>query len=491
MLVLLFFVAAALRAFFAVARSALINMRRSRLVELEQRGVTSAHAVSQLTDNSGRLLATAEVGALLGMIFAAGLAVLAFVPPLYGWLVSLNVTIVALNTWRILSFVVVMFAIALFLFVAGRILPEALAIRYTEPLALALVKPMHAASVLLAPFVRFAVVLSNVLSLPLGGQRLQGASLVTQEEIKTMVDAGEEEGLIEVEEKEMILSVLDFGDTVAREVMVPRIDMLALDVNTNFDEALALVVSSGHSRVPVFRESIDEIIGILYAKDMLKALRDGDKPPLTKMLRKVFFTPESKRVSELLQELQKTRVHVSIVVDEFGGTAGLITIEDILEEIVGEIQDEFDAEEPDSVPLPDGNGFILDAGMNIGDVSTLLKTDLPHAESDTLGGFIYDQLGKVPIVGETVTWGDWLMEVLSVNDRRILKVKVTHAPSKQDTQLQGQDHTEEVEQAEEQHGERGERTQQAQRPGRPESGSDNNRPAEIQPTPAAEHHSAA
>jgi CBS domain containing-hemolysin-like protein len=250
------------------------------------------------------------------------------------------------------------------------------------------------------------------------------------------VDAGEEEGLIEIDEKAMILSVLDFGDTVARQVMVPRIDVMALDINTPFDEALDQIIGAGHSRVPIFRGTVDEIIGILYAKDMLKSLRDGQKPPLEKILRKVYFTPESKPVNELLQELQKTRVHVSIVVDEFGGTAGLVTIEDILEEIVGEIQDEFDAEEPDSMPLPNGQGFILDASMNIEDAADMLKVPLPEGESDTLGGFIYDQLGKVPVNGEIVKWDGLVFEVLSVNDRRILKVKVTYAPDEQNSQEQ-------------------------------------------------------
>lgn len=435
MVVLMFVLAAAVRAFFAVARSALINMRRPRLVELEKKGVTSARAIQQLTENSGRLLATAEVGALLGLVFAAGIAALGFTPPVLGWLTT---TFAGLppEAAQVIAFLIVALAAALFLFVFGRLVPEALALRYTEPLALALVRPMQVMSVVLAPFVRFAVALSNLLSIPMGGQKREGATLVTEEEIKTMVDAGEEEGLIEEGEKEMILSVLDFGDTVAREVMVPRIAMVALEVNTPFDEALDVIVSAGHSRIPVYRGTIDEIIGILYAKDMLAALRDGARPPLEKMLRPVYFTPESKRVIELLHELQKRRVHVSIVVDEYGGTAGLVTIEDILEEIVGEIQDEYDAEEPAIVPLPEGNGYILDAGMNIEDAGELLQVELPKGESDTLGGFIYDQLGKVPVAGEKFEYGEFVFEVLAVNDRRILKVKVTHAPRQPDAQQQ-------------------------------------------------------
>lgn len=439
MYVILFVVATIFRSFFALARSALINMRRPRLVELEHKGVTSARAIQQLTENSGKLLATAEVGALLGLVFATGFAAMGFVPPVFDWLISLNLVILPIATHYAIAFIIVMLVVALLLFVAGRLVPEALAVRYTEPLALALIRPMQVMSVLLSPLVRFAVVLSNLLSIPMGGQKRESASLVTEEEIKTMVDAGEEEGLIEVDEKEMILSVLDFGDTVARQVMVPRIDMMALDVNTPFDDALDQIIAAGHSRVPVYRGTVDEIIGILYSKDMLKSLRNAQKPPLEHLLRKAYFTPESKAVNALLQELQKMRVHVSIVVDEFGGTAGLVTIEDILEEIVGEIQDEFDTEEPDAMPLPNGQGYILDAGMNIDDAAEVLMTPLPEGESDTLGGFIYDQLGKVPVSGEVVTWNGLIFEVLSVSDRRILKVKVTYAPREQDPQKQEQE----------------------------------------------------
>jgi CBS domain containing-hemolysin-like protein len=429
---MLFFLAVALRAFFALARSALINMRRPRLVELEQKGVTSARAIQQLTEQSGQLLATAEVGALLGLVFSAGLAVLGFVPPLAAQVKALVGTSLTTGTSDAIAFVIVMLAVALFLFVFGRLVPEALALRYTEPLALALVRPMQWMGIALAPLVRFAVVLSNWLAIPMGGQKRGSAALVTEEELKTMVDAGEEEGLIEEEEKEMILSVLDFGDTIAREVMVPRIDIVALEVNTPFSEALNVVISAGHSRIPVYRGTIDDIIGVLYAKDMLAALRDQKAPSLEQMLRPVYFTPESKRVIELLQELQKQRIHMCIVVDEYGGTAGLITIEDILEEIVGDIQDEYDAEEPEVMPLTGEEGYILNPSMHIEDAAELLKVSFPRGESDSLGGFIYDQLGKVPVVGEKVSHNGWVFEVLAVNDRRILKVKATHGPKQAD-----------------------------------------------------------
>ena len=371
MSVLLFLIIILVRAFFALARSAMINMRRARLLELEQRGDASALAIQRLTEDSSRLLATAEVGAVMGAVFAAGYAAIRFVPPVNAWLSSMlpagNATLL-----DVFAYCGVMFITSLAVFILGRLVPEAIAVGRAERVALLTVRPMQVASFLLSPIGRFTVWVSNLLSIPLGGQKRESTQLVTEQEIKTMVDAGEEEGLIEIEEKEMILSVLDFGDTVAREVMVPRIDIVALSTATPWDEAVDFIISSGHSRVPVFRDTIDDIVGILYAKDVLRAMRDGLPRPLERMVRKAYFTPESKRVSELLQELQKTRVHVSIVVDEYGGTAGLVTIEDILEEIVGEIQDEYDTEEPEYTPLPDGTGYILEAGMNIGDANDLL-----------------------------------------------------------------------------------------------------------------------
>jgi CBS domain containing-hemolysin-like protein len=433
--VFLFVIVTLLRSFFALARSAFSNVRRARLLEMEQRGVTSAFEIQRLTENSSRLLATSEVGAVLGIVFAGGVATMQFVPvvqaQLVAWLPMLSVAFA-----QAVAFVIVMLAAAFVLFVLGRLVPEAVAVRHAERIALTLLRPMQLLSYAFSPLVRFAIIASNLLSIPFGGQKRESTQLVTEQEIKTMVDAGQEEGLIEQDEKAMILSVLDFGDTVAREVMVPRIDILALDVDTQWNETVDFIIKSGHSRVPVYKQSIDDIIGILYAKDVLKAMRDGVRPPIDKLVRKVYFTPESKRVNELLQELQKTRVHVSIVVDEYGGTAGLLTIEDILEEIVGEIQDEYDEEQPEYVPAPDGKGYIIEAGMLISDVNDLLNVQLPEDQSDTIGGFIYDQLGKVPVAGEVVNYNGLTAEVLAVSDRRILKVKVIYEPPQSTQQIE-------------------------------------------------------
>lgn len=423
-----FLAATAIRAFFALSRGALINMRRSRLVELEQRGVTSAIALQRLSDNSSQLLATAEVGSIFSLVIAAGIAVADFVPHTLLWVQSWQLEWLPEAAAQVIAYILVVFGASMFLFIFGRLVPEALAVRNPEPMALALVRPMQFSSFVLSPVVRLAVAISNLLSMPLGGQKRDSASLVTQEELKTMVDAGEEEGLIEEDEKEMILSVLDFGDTLAREVMVPRIDITAVEVNTSIKEVTDLIITSGHSRLPIYRETIDDIVGFLYVKDILKALHEDSEPPLAKLARPAYYTVESKKVSELLQEMQNRRVHACIVVDEYGGTAGMVTIEDILEEIVGDIQDEYDTEEPEVQLLPDNAGYIFDAGIDIDDVNDLLHVELPTDQSDTLGGFIYDQIGEVPEKGATVQFARLLFTVLEVNDRRILKVEVTHEP---------------------------------------------------------------
>lgn len=421
----LFTLALAVRACFALARAALINLRPSRLSKIEERRPNAAQAIAHLTQNSSRLLATAEVGALMSLLFAAAIATMQFGAPMAQAINAATGSQLPANVPTLLADMLVVLLIGLPLFVIGRLVPEALAVRYAEPIALATIRPMQVASAILAPFVRVAVWLSNVLAMPLGGRKLQTGSMITEEEIKTLVDAGEEEGLIETGEKEMILSVLDFGDTVAREVMVPRIDIVAVDAAMPMSEALDAMVAAGHSRVPVYRESIDDVVGFLYIKDLLQVLRQGTNPPLESVMRPALFTPESKPVSDLLRELQKSRTHVSIVVDEYGGTSGLVTIEDILEEIVGDIQDELDAEEPEVVALAGGDGFVLDAGMSIDDVAELLKIELPEQESDTLGGYIYDQLGEVPKEGARVIHEDVLFEVLKVTDRRIMKVKAS------------------------------------------------------------------
>ncbi len=241
----------------------------------------------------------------------------------------------------------------------------------------------------------------------------------------TLVDAGEKAGTIEDEEKEMIYSVLQFGETLAREVMVPRIDVVALDITTPLREALGTFIESGHSRIPVYEGSIDTIKGLLYAKDILPVLQNGDSKSIGDLMRPAYFVPETKRADVLLAELKARKIHMALVVDEYGGTAGLVTIEDLLEEIVGDIRDEFDIHEEAEYEQLGPDEFSVDAAMNIDDFNELMDTELPSEDTDTLGGYMYSRFGRVPAVGETVETPSLVLRVEEVEGQRIRRVHVT------------------------------------------------------------------
>jgi len=238
------------------------------------------------------------------------------------------------------------------------------------------------------------------------------------------VDAAEEGGAIAVEEKEMISGILEMGRTLVREVMVPRTDIVALEVETPLLEALEVILQAGHSRIPVYRETIDQVEGLLYAKDLLPALRDGRHDlPLRELLRPAYFVPETKVVDDLLRELQRRRIHMAIVVDEYGGTSGLVTIEDLLEEIVGEIQDEYDREEPLLRDL--GNGeYLCDARLSVDDAEREIGLQIPPGEFDTLGGLVYERLGAIPKVGDRVFLGEDTITVEEMEGVRLVRLRV-------------------------------------------------------------------
>jgi CBS domain containing-hemolysin-like protein len=279
---------------------------------------------------------------------------------------------------------------------------------------------------LFRPAVLLIIALSKLFSRMFGSKDM--AAAVTEEEIMTLVDAGQKEGTIEDEEKEMIFSVLQFGERLAYEVMVPRMDVVGIEINTLFEEALAKFIETGHSRIPVYRDNIDNIEGVLYAKDLLNVWHNGDPKPqsIKELMRKAYFVPESKRADLLLKEMQTSKIHMAVIVDEYGGTAGLITIEDLIEEIVGDIQDEYDLHEEADYTEAGPGEYIIDGSMNLDDINELLDIDLPTEDSSTLGGFIYSLLGRVPTVGEVIDNEEHglVMRVDSVDGRRIRKVHV-------------------------------------------------------------------
>jgi putative hemolysin len=275
------------------------------------------------------------------------------------------------------------------------------------------------------------------------GEDAEPLITVTEEELKSMVDAGHEGGVLEGDERQMIYSIFELGDTLVREIMLPRIYITALEVSTPLTTAVDALIKSGHSRVPVYEESVDNILGLLYAKDLLRVWRKGDQiESLRSLLRPATFVPEAKKVDELLEEMQAGHVHMAMVVDEYGGIAGLVTLEDIFEEIVGEIQDEYDqSEEAPYTQVGEGE-YIFQGRVDLRDFNEVMSSQLPTEETETLGGFIYEHIGRVPSTGESLQVGDISLTIEQVTGRRIRKVRAKKQAAETQEERQNEERTE-------------------------------------------------
>ncbi len=408
-------------ALLTLGYEALVNTRKPRLAELAEQGNRRAAAALRLGQDATNLLITYQLSVMVLRFFAAGVAAVGIAPPVALWLTSIQVQPDAAFA---LAEVGVLLAAAALMMVLGEQIPAAVAAARAERLALISARPMGLLVRLLTPLCQAMRQISEWLVRLLGGK--ETVHYVTEEEIKTLVDAGQEEGVIEDEEKEMIYSIFDLGDTATREVMVPRLDVVALEINTPLDEAVRTVIEAGHSRIPVYEGTIDHVRGLLYAKDLLKLWdRDARNGALRDLLREAFFVPEGKRAMDLLQEMQRRRVHVAVVVDEYGGMAGLVTLEDLIEEITGEIQDEYDQHEEALYQRISDDEYLCNARLDLDDLNDLMDISLPTDESDTLGGFILSQVGEVPQPGTVIETDDVRLDVLTVDERRIGQVRVT------------------------------------------------------------------
>jgi putative hemolysin len=413
-------------AFFAAAKEAIVSIRKSRRLQLVEEDNYAAELVNSLAEDATRLLTTEQLILKFTGFFIVGFAAFVYTTPL-AQLISINNF-----SAMILVTIVVVFITLIF----GELIPREIARSYPEAIALWSIYPFNLLSYLAAPLARVITKLGRGLTGRWDETGDYGLGTITEEDLRTYVDAGEEGGLLKEEEKEMIYSIFDLGDTLAREIMVPRIDVVAVEADIPVSEALDTILEAGHSRVPVYNDNIDNIVGILYAKDLLAHWRKGGEPrPVRGLEREVYYVPETKLVSDLLRELQTKKVHIAIVVDEYGGTAGLVTIEDILEEIVGEIQDEYDAEEFYMDRISDDE-YIFSARLDLDDINDIMSVDLPTDESDTLGGLVYSMLGRVPAVGDSLDVADLHLTVLTVEGRRIGTVKAQRI-KKQDKEENG------------------------------------------------------
>jgi putative hemolysin len=317
------------------------------------------------------------------------------------------------------------FALMLIILVGLEFLFERLPLRDPEKWALRLTPIAKVFDILLSPFSLLMIRLQGIDAL---SPRKLGS--VTEDELKTWVEVGQPEGGLEMDERRMIYSIFQFGDTLCREIMVPRTEVLALDVRTPLNRAINALVDSGHSRVPVYDDAIDNVVGMLYAKDLLKVhVAPTEKVSIQKFLRPAYFVPESKKVDELLAEMQARGTHIAVVVDEYGGMAGLVTLEDIVEEIVGEIRDEYDQSEERLVEKINKDEVLFKARVSLDDFNDALGTSLVTDQTDTLGGYFYSEMGRVPAEGDHLQLEDWLLTIEEVRGRRIGKIRARRQPT--------------------------------------------------------------
>ena len=413
LLLVLLLVTLALAWVAAAAETALTSVSRIQLRRLADAGDPHAMLIQRLHQNPNDYLTailTTNTTAIIISATAAGLignnhGYIAFVPQLVISLVD-----------------------AVIVLVFCEITAKTLALRYNMRFAQALAPTVALITSATRYPIRAMSAFARLLARPAGGAR---GPFVTEDELKMLVTVGEEEGIIEEEEREMIHGVIEIGDMTVREVMIPRIDIVAVEVNKPVDEIVKLVLKHGHTRIPVFEETIDHIVGVAYAKDLLRystgrrtTEKQGD---LRKVMRKAAYVPENKNLSEFLHEMREQRVHMATVIDEHGQTAGLITIEDIIEEIVGPIRDEYDAMEEEEIQFLAPNEAVLDARVSLADAREELGLDLPVEDVDLLGGFIYAQLGTIPRAGTQIEVDGTTMTVVSVRGQRIGKIRVRGA----------------------------------------------------------------
>ncbi len=400
-----------LSAFFTAIRSALRSVSPIRIRYLAEQGVRGAKTVEQFLDRPGRLLSSLILIDNTSNIAAVATATL--------------ISVRYLKTLVVLVPVVVMLFVVL---IFGEIVPRTFGTRYAETLSLRTAGLLSFISRVLSPLTALFIAIANIFIRLFGGKPIRELPVMTEEELMA---GAEEEGVIEEEEKELIHSIFEFGDTIVREVMVPRMDMVAVNADAPIEEVLSLVIREGHSRIPVYEETVDNVIGIIYAKDLLIQMNKGNIDiPLRRLMRPAYYVPELKKVDGLLRELQKKRLHMAIVVDEYGGTAGLVTIEDLLEEIVGEIFDEYDLEET-LVEYIDENTIRMDARVNIDEANEILNIDLSRDDINTIGGFVYSLIGRIPKIGETVSFGGYTFKVEKTIGRRISKILITKEEAKE------------------------------------------------------------
>ncbi len=422
--ILLLVVLTLLEGFFVATEIALVSIRRSRVEQLVDEGRPGARRVRRLLEDPGRFLAVSQLGLTFIGFLASAYAAVSLAGDLAKALKSAGMDG---GTADGLALIAVTVILALFTIVLAELVPKSIALAHNERFALLLSGPLDLLGRLVGPVVALLTGVTRWITRWLGVE-MTSEDQISAEELRLIVERGGEQGILEAEEEQMINAVIELGERRLHEVMVPRTAIVALPSSASFDDAIDTLIAEGHSRVPVYEASVDEVVGILYAKDLLPYLKSSsdELPDLRTLLRTPVFVPESMSIDDLLHEFQRRKVHIAIVLDEYGGTAGLVTIEDLLEEIVGEIQDEYDVEEPLIERLEDDRARV-DGRASVDDLLDIwdLKVQLEDEdEYDTVGGLVYHRVGGIPSPGDEVQVDGLRLTVESTDGRRVGKVLV-------------------------------------------------------------------
>ena len=412
-----------INAYFAATEIAFISLNDAKIEKDAKEGNKKAKQILKMLKSPSKFLATIQIGITLAGFLSSAFASDAFAddlaPILNSWMPFFS-----LEVWRGISIVLITIILSFFTLVFGELVPKRLAMKYYEKISYATIGVIRGISVVTAPFVKLLTASTNMVSKIFGVGESE-EEVVTEEEIKMMIAEGEEKGTIEQGERQLLNNVFEFNDIIVSEVMTPRTDMYAIDINDNIKDILDEVDEFKYSRIPVYDESIDDIQGILFVKDMLKPLKDGKDINIKGIMREPYFVPESKDIGELFKEMQQNKVQMAIAIDEYGGTAGLITMEDIIEELVGNIFDEYDEEEID-VKKIDDNTYILSGTITSYELKKIFGIELPDGDYETLSGYLLDRLGRIPEEDEHPVIEDEKLtyKVEEIEDRRIKYVKI-------------------------------------------------------------------
>lgn len=418
----------AVNAFFAASEIAIISVNDNKLKKMSEDGDKKAEKLVQLIAQPSSFLATIQVGVTLSGFFASAVASESFSTRIIALFAKSSISPTLI---RVLSVTVITLLLSYFTLVFGELVPKRIAMQNAEGIALRVAGTLNVIAKIFRPFVALLAVSTNSLVRMFGFDPNKEVNNVTEEEIRMMVDVGEESGVIEESEKEMINNVFEFNDRTAGEIMTHRTEISAVESTATLDEVVEIGLNEGFSRIPVYDDDLDNIIGILYVKDFLKyvGMQLSNSIDIKSIMRPPLFVPETKHCLELFKVLREKKLHMAVVIDEYGGTAGIVTMEDLLESIVGNIQDEYDHEEAE-YSVNEDSTFTIEGTTDIEEVSRLLGEELPAGDYDTIGGLIIERLGRIPHEDEhpSVVVSDFTFKVEQVEDRRIVKVRATKNP---------------------------------------------------------------